>query len=86
MTNKDIMRIALEQSARDCNCAPEDFLSGQNKIVLSAKNEKARSYLPLPFECDLVSYGHNIVAQVSERMQESRSFFRTCILKSRQKS
>ena len=75
MTNNDIMRIALEQSARACNCAPEDFLSGQNKIVLSAKNEKARSYLPLPFECDLVSYGHNIVAQVSERMQETVEWY-----------
>lgn len=54
MTNQEIMRIALRQSAYDCNCEPEDFLSETNKIVLSQKNEKARTYLPLPFECDLV--------------------------------
>ena len=26
MTNKEIMQIALQQSAYDCNCKPEDFL------------------------------------------------------------
>lgn len=70
MINQEIMQIALQQSAYDCNCNAEDFLLTKNKIVLSQKNEKARVYLPLPFECDLVSYGNNIVAQVSERMKE----------------
>ena len=70
MTNQEILQIALQQSAYDCNCNVEDFLSSENKVVLSQKNEKARVYLPLPFECDLVSYGNNIVAQVSPRMKE----------------
>lgn len=70
MTNQEILQIALRQSAFDCNCSPEDFLSSENKIVLSEKNEKARAYLPLPFECDLVSYGNNVVAQVSPRMKK----------------
>ena len=70
MTNQDILQIALQQSAWDCNCNPEDFLSTQNKIVFSQKHENARVYLPLPFECDLVSYGNNVVAQVSPRMKE----------------
>ena len=70
MTNKEILQIALQQSAYDCNCEIEDFLSTENKIVLSKKHEKARVYLPLPLECDLVSYGNNIVAQVSERMKD----------------
>ena len=65
MTNEQIWRIALEQSAVDCNCSPEDFLSGQNRITLSRRHEKARAYLPLPFACDMVSYGSNIVAQTS---------------------
>lgn len=69
-SNKEIIEIALQQSAYDCNCNPEDFLSSENKVVLSQKNDKARAYLPLPFECDLVSYGNNIVAQVSPRMKE----------------
>lgn len=61
MTNQELFHIALQQSACDCGCMPEDFLSGKNKIVLSRKSEKARAYLELPFECDLVSYGNNIV-------------------------
>lgn len=45
MTNQEILQIALQQSAYDCNCRPEDFLSAENKIVLSQKNEKARVWL-----------------------------------------
>ena len=71
MTNKEIWQIAIQQSAYDCNCLPEDFTSGENKIVFSKKNARARAYLPLPFECDFVSYGSNIVAQVSPRMYDT---------------
>lgn len=67
MTNKDILKIALQQSAYDCNCQPEDFLSEQNIVTISKANRQARKYVPLPLECDLVSYGNNIVAQTSER-------------------
>lgn len=41
-----------------------------NIVTLSQKHQKARCYLPLPLECDLVSYGNNIVAQVSERLMK----------------
>ena len=75
MTNQEILKIALQQSAYDCNCNPEDFLSTENKIVLSQKNEKARVYMPLPLECDLVSYGNSIVAQVSLRMKETVEWY-----------
>lgn len=68
MTNEEILKIALSQSAIDCNCSPDDFLMADNKIVLSQKHEKARVYLNLPFECDLVSYGNNIVAQTSPEL------------------
>ena len=70
MTNDQIWKIALEQSARDCNCKAEDFLSDEHVVTLSQKNDGARKYLPLPFECDMVSYGNNIVAQTSERLRE----------------
>ncbi|MCM1145415.1 MAG: GNAT family N-acetyltransferase [Blautia sp.] len=70
MTNQEIFQIALQQSAYDCNCNAGDFLLSENKVVLSQANEKARAYLPLPLECDLVSYGNNIVAQVSPRTKE----------------
>lgn len=70
MTNQEILPIALQQSAYDYNCRAEDFLSGENKVVLSQKNEKARAYLPLPLACSLVSYGRNIVAQASPELKE----------------
>lgn len=75
MTNEEIWRVALEQSARDCGCAPEDFLARENRIVLSQKWEGARSYLPLPFACDLVSYGGNIVAQVSPELRDTVEWY-----------
>lgn len=70
MTNKDIFKIALAQSAEDCNCSPADFLKSENIVVISRKNPKARSYVPLPLACDLVTYGGNIVAQVSESLKD----------------
>ncbi len=66
MTNQDIRRIALHQSAVDCNCKPEDFLKEESMVTLSRPHPQARKYLPLPFACDLVSYGTNIVAQCRE--------------------
>ena len=71
MTNKEIMEIALRQSAIDCNCNPDEFISQQNIVTISKAHTKARKYLPLPLECDLVSYGNNIVAQVSERTKSA---------------
>ena len=71
MTNQDILNIALQQSAYDCNCKPEDFMRDTNVVVLSHAHPRARCYLALPFECDLVSYGNNIVAQTSTRLRET---------------
>ena len=68
ITNEDIWRIAMQQSAYDCNCAPEDFLAEQNVVTISRKHPLARKYLDLPLSCDLVSYGSNIVAQASEEI------------------
>lgn len=65
LTNQDIKRIALQQSAYDSNCSPEDFLKAENVVTISKKHLQARAYLDLPLSCDLVSYGSNIVAQAS---------------------
>lgn len=62
MDNQTILKIALQQSAYDCNCAPEDFLSQQNNVHESIADDRARRYLKLPHICNLVSYGTNIVA------------------------
>ena len=71
MTRDAIFRLALEQSARDSNCRPEDFLRAENVIVESAANGDARRYLELPFACDLTSYGENIVASVAPQLRET---------------
>lgn len=61
MDNK-VLNIAMQQSAYDCNCAPEDFLSEHNSVHESVVSDKARKYHKLPHICNLVSYGTNIVA------------------------
>ncbi len=66
MTNRDILKTAMEQSALDSHCRAEDFLKDENVVVISRKRDGARKYLALPFDCDLVSYGNNIVASVRE--------------------
>lgn len=64
MTNKEILRTAMEQSAVDANCQPEDFMKTEPVIVTSRKNPAARRYLKLPLACNLISYGNNIVASI----------------------
>jgi len=64
MTNKDILEVAMQQSAVDANCKLEDFKSNCNVVVESVKNINARKYLELPFVCNLISYGTNIVASI----------------------
>ena len=71
MTNKEIWQIALQQSAIDAGCAPEDFLKQDNVVVPSKAHPDARKYLKLPFDCNLISYGTNIVASVSEECREA---------------
>ncbi len=71
MTNQEILQCALQQSAIDSHCEPEDFLRTENIIVVSEKNENARRYLTLPFACNLVSYGSNVVASVQEELRDT---------------
>ena len=70
MTNNEILKIAMEQSAKDLCAIASDFEKQENVIVLSQKNDKARKYINLPFSCQLVSYGNNIVASVSPEFRE----------------
>ncbi|MCM1568588.1 MAG: GNAT family N-acetyltransferase [Roseburia sp.] len=66
-TNADILRIAMQQSAIDANCSAENFLQSENIIVPSIVNPQSRKYLHLPFDCNLISYGNNIVASINEK-------------------
>jgi len=70
LTNSMIKQIALEQSAIDANCSAEDFLKDENVIAVSKENALARRYLKLPHVCNLISYGNNIVATISEEYRD----------------
>ena len=68
LSNQDVLRIAVTQSAYDMNCQPEDFWKTENVVTISKPHPLARKYLQLPLHCDLVSYGSNVVAQVHEEL------------------
>lgn len=68
MTDAEILQTAIRQSAIDSGASPADFVSKRNRVVISKPSPDARKYLSLPFECDLTSYGSNIVASVSPRL------------------
>ena len=70
MTNQEILKIAMAQSAQDLCAEVSDFEKSENVIVFSHQNEQARRYLKLPFSCQLVSYGNNVVASVSPEFRE----------------
>lgn len=70
MTNKDILQIALEQSARDINCDASDFLRDDHVVVRSCVGPEARKYYKEPIACNLVSYGNNIVASVRDEYRD----------------
>ena len=66
LTNERILEIAMQQSAIDANCNIEDFSRTENVITVSTGNASARKDLKLPHICNLLSYGSNIVATISE--------------------
>ncbi len=68
MTNREILEIAMAQSAEDLGAQACDFEKKENVVVLSRERARARKYLKLPFSCQIVSYGHNAVASVSEEL------------------
>ena len=70
MTNQEILRIAMAQSATDLCAEPIDFEKSENVVVISRASDDARRYLKLPFSCQLVSYGGNVVASVSPEFRD----------------
>lgn len=62
MTNREIIEIAMRQSAEDMGCREEDFLADRNIIRPLKLGKNARKYLKEPITCNLISYGNNIVA------------------------
>ena len=70
MTNQEILKISMAQSAVDLCAEPTDFEKSENVVVVSHESDGARRYLKLPFSCQLVSYGKNVVASVSPEFRK----------------
>ena len=70
MTNKEILEIAMKQSALDINATAEDFTKAENIFVKSGLGPLARKYYSEPITCNMVSYGNNIVASVVDEYRD----------------
>lgn len=69
--NKDILQIAIKQSALDLNCGVSDFLCDHNVIIVASDiNKNAKKYYKEPIPCNLISYGSNIVAFVQSKCKK----------------
>ena len=75
MTNKEIMDIAMQQSAYDTNAKVSDFLQDTNVFVKSGVGPLARKYYKEPIACNFVSYGSNVVASVKDEFKEIVEIF-----------
>jgi len=70
MTNKEILDIAMQQSAYDINAKVSDFYMDTNVFVKSEVGPAARKYHKEPIACNLVSYGNNVVASVKDEYRD----------------
>jgi hypothetical protein len=70
MNNKDIWKIAIEQSSIDLNCEATDFLNSGSTVVISKLNEGRKKCYKEPLFCGLAYYGDGLVASVDERIKE----------------
>ena len=64
MTNQEILRIAMEQSARDLGCGAADFLAEENRVLPWRLGPEAKKYYKKSTSGILLSYGSGIVAAV----------------------
>lgn len=68
--NEEILKIAMEQSALDINCSPDDFCKKEHVVVRAELSPHARKYYREPIACNLVSYGNNIIASVKDEYRD----------------
>ncbi len=70
LTNREMLNIAMKQSAEDIGCRADDFLKTENVTVPFRLGKDARRYLKEPITCCLVSYGNNAVAAAAEGVSD----------------
>lgn len=68
--NKEIIEIAMKQSALDINCEPKDFLQNNNLVVDFEFGSEAKKYYKEPIACNFITYGNNIVASTKIEYKE----------------
>lgn len=73
MTNEEILKIAIRQSAEDAGCTEEDLRSGKNVVVPFKLGAHARKYLKEPITCNFISYGSNVVAAATDDVRDIAS-------------
>ena len=71
LTNKEILQIAMEQSAEDIGCRAEDFLADENKVVPFRLGTNAKRYYALPISCSFISYGNNVIAAAEKELSDT---------------
>ncbi len=71
MTQQDILFTAVTQSAMELGCFPQQLVSGEKAVVQAVTHPRARAYLTLPFDCNIVSYGGGAVASCSAGAREA---------------
>lgn len=75
MNNKEIKRIAMEQSAIDLNCNIEDLFQQKNKVVISQRNDGRKKYFEQPHFGQFACYGNALVASVDKRLETFKNSF-----------
>ena len=68
--NKEILEVAMQQSALDLHAAVTDFQTDKNVIVKYELGPEAKVFYREPIACNFVSYGNNIVASVKDEYRD----------------
>ncbi len=75
MTNKEIMRIAMEQSAIDFNCSTDAFIEERNTIVSNNLISGRKTCYSKPLFCRIAYYGHGLVISADDKIQNYMAQF-----------
>ena len=70
MTNRDMMEIALQQSAWDLQCDAKDFFKDEPVVVISHPEKRKKKFMPQINALEMATYGTNVVASVIPELKE----------------
>ncbi|MBR3927474.1 MAG: GNAT family N-acetyltransferase [Clostridia bacterium] len=75
MNDREILEIALKQSAWDMSCDAGDFLKEEPVVVLSKSDKRKKKFMADVNVFEIQSYGTNVVASVCPELEESARAF-----------